>query len=117
MSKRMTKQHEPQTVAAAEAILRDLETKRDKLQAFGQELAETRRTHAYAAHATQDADELTDVAATIAMNDSMLASIGEAISEAFGRSGLMMSNNKATGTASDIGNPYAPRVLRKSRRR
>jgi hypothetical protein len=86
MSKRtMTKQHEPQAVAAAEAILRDLEAKRDKLLAFGRELAEARRAHAHQAHAVHDPDaqrELTDVAATIAMNDSMLASIHEAISEA-----------------------------------
>ena len=82
----MTKQRnpQPQTVAAAEAVLRDLEAKRDKLSVFGRELADARRAHAYQAHAVQDADakrELADVAAAIAMNDSMLASIGEAISE------------------------------------
>jgi hypothetical protein len=79
------KQHEPQTVAAAEATLSDLKTKHDKLVAFGQKLTEARRAHAYQAHAVHDPDaerELTNVAATIAINDSMLASIGEAISEA-----------------------------------
>jgi hypothetical protein len=35
-----SKRHKPQqTVAAAEAILRDLETKRDKCMAFGRESA------------------------------------------------------------------------------
>jgi hypothetical protein len=80
-----TKQYEVQTVAAAEAVLRDLEAKRGKLLALGQQLAERRKAHSYAAHAAQDADaerELTNVAATIAMKDSMLASIAEAISEA-----------------------------------
>ena len=57
MSKRMmTKQREPQTVAAVEAILRDLEAKRDKLLAFGRELVEARRAHAYQAHAVHDPD-------------------------------------------------------------
>ena len=81
----VTKKYEPQTVAAASAVLDDLKVKRDKLVAFGQKLTETRRTHAYAAHAVHDLDaerELTDVAAATAVNDSMLASIGEAISEA-----------------------------------
>jgi len=88
MSKRMTtKQREPQqqSVAVAEAVLRDLETKRDKCVAFGRELAEARRAHAYKAHAVHDSDaqrELADAAAAIALNDSMLASIQEAISEA-----------------------------------
>jgi hypothetical protein len=85
MSKRTKTRDELQTVAAAEAVLRDLEAKRDKLLAFGQQLAGARKSHAYAAHAVHDPDaerELTNVAATIAINDSMLASIGEAISEA-----------------------------------
>ena len=50
----MTKQHEPQTVAAAEAILRDLETKRDECLQHGQELTNVRRAHAYQAHAVHD---------------------------------------------------------------
>jgi hypothetical protein len=82
----MTKQREPQqTVAAAEAILRDLETKRDECLQHGQELTNVRRAHAYQAHAVHDPDarrELADVAAAIAVNDGMLASIQEAISEA-----------------------------------
>jgi hypothetical protein len=46
--------------------------------AFGRELAEARRAHAYQAHAVHDPDaqrELADVAAAIALNDGMLASI------------------------------------------
>jgi hypothetical protein len=66
------KQREPQqTVAAAEVVLRDLETKRDKCMAFGRELAEARRAHAYQAHAVHDPvaqRELADVAAAIALN-------------------------------------------------
>jgi hypothetical protein len=87
MSKKQTTNNteRPQTVAAAEAVLRDLTSKRDKFLAFGQRLAEQRKSHAYAAHAADDSDakrELTNVAATIAVNDSMLASLGEALSEA-----------------------------------
>jgi hypothetical protein len=89
MSKKHTADNteRPQTIAAAEAVLRDLEVKRDKLLVFSQQLAEQRKTYAYAAHAADDSDakrELTNVAATIAIkiNDSMLASIGEAVSEA-----------------------------------
>jgi hypothetical protein len=55
----------------AEVVLRDLETKRDKCMAFGRELAEARRAHAYQAHAVHDPvaqRELADVAAAIALN-------------------------------------------------
>jgi hypothetical protein len=57
MTKQQTKPPRPQTVAAAEAVLRDLETKRDKCVAFGRELAEARRAHAYQAHAVHDPDD------------------------------------------------------------
>lgn len=51
----MTKQSDPQqTVAAAEAVLRDLETKRDECLQHGQELTNVRRAHAYQAHAVHD---------------------------------------------------------------
>jgi hypothetical protein len=62
----MTKQHEPQTVAAATAILRDLEAKRDECLRRGQELTDMRRAHAYQAYAVHDPDarrELAGVAA------------------------------------------------------
>jgi hypothetical protein len=82
----MTKQRKPQqTVAAAEAVLRDLEAKRDKLLAFGQQLTEARRAHAYQAHAADDPDarrELDNVIAAAATNDGVLTSVQEAISEA-----------------------------------
>ena len=50
----MTKQREPQTVAAATAILRDLEAKRDECLQHGQELTNVRRAHGYQAHAVHD---------------------------------------------------------------
>jgi hypothetical protein len=53
---KMVKKHEPQTVSAAESVLSELKVKRDKLVAFGRELTEARRTHAYQAHAVHDPD-------------------------------------------------------------
>ena len=78
----MTKQHEPQTVAAATAVLRDLEAKRDECLRRGQELTDMRRERAYQTHAVHDPDaqrELADVAAAIAVNDGLLASVQEAV--------------------------------------
>ena len=46
MTKQQTKPPRPQTVVQAEAILRDLASKRDKCLAHGQELAERRKSHA-----------------------------------------------------------------------
>jgi hypothetical protein len=85
MSKRTNTHDELQTVAAAEAALRDLGVKYGKLLGFSKQLAEKRKSHAYAAHTSDDSDakrELTSVVSTTAINDSMLASIQEAISEA-----------------------------------
>jgi hypothetical protein len=56
MTKQQTKPPRPQTVAAAEAIPRDLETKRDECLQHGQELTNVRRAHAYQAHAMHDPD-------------------------------------------------------------
>jgi hypothetical protein len=78
----------PPTVADAESILQRLEEKQKQLTTRGQDLAEQRKVHAYAAHAVQDAAaerELADVIEAIATNDGLLASIAEAVNEAKNR--------------------------------
>jgi hypothetical protein len=80
------RQYTVQSVAEAEAVLADLQDKRQKLIAFGQELAATRRERAYKAH-IQDGDgilkrDLEHVIAAISINDGMLVSIAEAVGEA-----------------------------------
>jgi chromosome segregation ATPase len=82
----MAKQHEPrQTVADCEETLRALESKRAQLIARGAELPELRRGAAYLAHVEQNAEArraLDKINAEVAIYDSELASLDDAISAA-----------------------------------
>jgi hypothetical protein len=75
---------EPQSVAGCSAVLRDLEAKRDELQAACEELAAARKAAAYVAH-TGGSHELVNVMRAIRANAADLESISEAIHEAGNR--------------------------------
>ena len=79
------KKHEPQSVAAAEAILANLLSKRDELQATSGQLALKRKVASYAAHTGTGEHKLVEAVRAIRENTADLESITEAIAEAENR--------------------------------